>query len=413
MVRSRLDENVWYDNEELRASAEDLPNLFYHPPIQNEDELAIWMSIAELQAKNERRFRALNRKLVVAVKRNDLDAAKQAIDQGASVHIPNSKGIPLVMLAAGSGHLIDVEDSYIELDRGQGSPAMIDFLVNMGASVHARRKWDEQNALMVACLRGDLDCILALLRNGADLADVEYRNMTEFFSAMVNLSDYDADARMMAGEASDRNYTEQEQRFISELKMIQAVIDFLYEQAGEKVSRVLRMKLLKEAAQLASKDEQNMVALVLQYELQELEAEDKRQMLITYNGSMGKLEDKKVMSDTRKRVEEKHLEGMYRDLGTIERPRRLSTVIDPFVSPVVQVEEMEEEEQGQNKKLRGATMEMIQSAVPSTEHSSSKLSKLKRELEKAERLGDTFKKELLLKKIRRLEGQQSTKGSNS
>eukprot|EP00960_Hanusia_phi_P049871 759832-Hanusia_phi.AAC.1 len=370
MVQSRLDDGVWYENEELRTAAEDAPNLFYHPPIQNEEELAIWVSIAETQARNERRFRELNRRLVVAVRRNDLDTARKWIEEGASVNIPNSEGIPLVVIAAGSGRLLLVDDMYLELDRGEASPEMIDFLVAMGASVHARREGDAKNALMVACLRGDMDCIRTLLRHGADLADVEYRNMTvkarrrsleeaetlpqvldllqerivrinwrlsKRLDDQANLSDYDAVPTMAQEGWSRRNYTEQEQRLISELEMVQRVIDFLYEQAGEKSvqdeasqrSDTSRFKgrvkckinsiILKAPCIADAHLPAQSVALSLQYELEELQAEDARQKLvhvdsslaspllvyqIAYNGSVAQPEEKKVLSDTRRRQED-------------------------------------------------------------------------------------------------------------
>ena len=60
MSRSRKDSTVFYADEALREAVEDRPDVFQHPPIEDSDELVLWLSIAEAQAKVERRQRELD-----------------------------------------------------------------------------------------------------------------------------------------------------------------------------------------------------------------------------------------------------------------------------------------------------------------------------------------------------------------
>ena len=103
MSRSRRDSSVWYADEALREAVEDRPDVFQHPPIEDSDELALWLSIAESQAKIERRQRELDRRLWVAAKAGNLAAARHALEMGASPNATDPNGAPLLVLAAGGG----------------------------------------------------------------------------------------------------------------------------------------------------------------------------------------------------------------------------------------------------------------------------------------------------------------------
>ena len=103
MSRSRKDSSVWYADEALREAVEDRPDVFQHPPIEDSDELSLWLSIAEAQAKVERRQRELNRRLWVATKASDVAAARHALMMGASPNATDPNGSPLLILAAGGG----------------------------------------------------------------------------------------------------------------------------------------------------------------------------------------------------------------------------------------------------------------------------------------------------------------------
>ena len=101
--RSRKDPSVWYADEALREAVEDRPDVFQHPPIEDSDELALWLSIAEAQAKVERRQRELDRRLWVATKAGDSAAARNALMMGASPNATDPNGSPLLVVAAGGG----------------------------------------------------------------------------------------------------------------------------------------------------------------------------------------------------------------------------------------------------------------------------------------------------------------------
>eukprot|EP00960_Hanusia_phi_P049872 759832-Hanusia_phi.AAC.2 len=47
------------------------------------------------------------------------------------------------------------------------------------------------------------------------------------------------------------------------------------------------------------------------------------------------------------------VDSLYEDLGPIEPPARPSTAIDPFASPLVRVEEVDDMPARQTKKLQG------------------------------------------------------------
>ena len=106
--RSRKDSSVFYDDEALREAVEDRPDVFQHPPIEDSDEFVLWLSIAEAQAKVERRQRELNRRLWVAAKRGDVAQARLALEMGASPQATDPNGTPVLLLAAGGGQVIHV-----------------------------------------------------------------------------------------------------------------------------------------------------------------------------------------------------------------------------------------------------------------------------------------------------------------
>ena len=108
MSRSRKDSTVFYADEALREAVEDRPDVFQHPPIEDSDELVLWLSIAEAQAKVERRQRELDRRLWVAAKRGDVAQARHALEMGALPGTCDPNGTPALVLAAGGGQVVHV-----------------------------------------------------------------------------------------------------------------------------------------------------------------------------------------------------------------------------------------------------------------------------------------------------------------
>lgn len=105
MVQSRKDDGVFYSDEAVREAVEDRPDVFQHPPIEDSEELALWLSIAEAQAKIERRQRELDRRIWVASKQGDSAAAVAAFGLGGCANATDPNGSPSVILACGGGQV--------------------------------------------------------------------------------------------------------------------------------------------------------------------------------------------------------------------------------------------------------------------------------------------------------------------
>mmetsp|Transcript_37855 Transcript_37855/g.94892 ORF Transcript_37855/g.94892 Transcript_37855/m.94892 type:complete len:474 (-) Transcript_37855:51-1472(-) len=130
--------------------AVDPQDTFYHPPITNQDELAVWLAIAEVQAKAERRHRELDMRMVVASKTGNESLARRVYPEGADVCARDGDGTPALYWAATRGHL-----------------RMVMWLLRNGADPNARRKQDGRTPLMAAAARGDLAVMRVLCEYGA------------------------------------------------------------------------------------------------------------------------------------------------------------------------------------------------------------------------------------------------------
>lgn len=146
---SELDPELSYDEHRDRKAAASR-NVFWHPPIRTPQELAKWAAVAEAQAKIERRYRELNRRLLVAVKAENMSAALAALEQGADANATDVQGTPVLCWAA---HV--------------GSRDLCHVLLEAGAHVDARDAEAGSTPLMLAAANNDAPLLEELLQYGA------------------------------------------------------------------------------------------------------------------------------------------------------------------------------------------------------------------------------------------------------